>query len=218
MCDHCHHAHGHSYATSLGGKESLEQRRRVGGVTRRRVLGGVGAAAAASVAGCLGGDGDGEQPGPVTLTTDDQCEVCGMVVPNHPGPSAEVFYRDEQPSGHDNPARFDSTWEAFQYDFERQDRGWERTGFYVTDYSSVDYEVTQDGDSTLISTHPSADAFVEATAVTFVADSEVKGAMGRDLIGFAAEADADSFSDDHGGTLLAVEDVTRETIAGLGMG
>jgi nitrous oxide reductase accessory protein NosL len=156
-------------------------------------------------------------PEPVTLTTEDQCEVCGMVIPNHPGPSTEIFYRDEQPSGHDNPARFDSTWEAFQYDFERQDRGWERTAFYVTDYSSVDYTLTQDGDSMLISTHPEADAFVDATEVTFVANSEVKGAMGRDLIGFSAEADADSFSDEHGGTLLSFGDVTRETVAGLGM-
>jgi copper chaperone NosL len=208
MCNHCHHAHG---------RES-SQWSRATGVTRRQVLGGVGATAAASLAGCLGGDGEGSQPDPVTLTTEDQCEVCGMVIPNHPGPSAEVFYRDEQPSGHDNPARFDSTWEAFQYDFERQDRGWERTAFYVTDYSSVDYSLIRDGDSTVISTHPEADAFVDATEVTFVVDSEVKGAMGRDLIGFSAEADAESFRDEHGGTLMTLGDVTRETTAGLGMG
>jgi copper chaperone NosL len=218
MCDHCHHAHGHSHPHAHGSGEGPEQERRAGGVTRRRLLGCVGAAAAASLAGCLGGDSGGSQPDPVTLTTDDQCEVCGMVIPNHPGPSAEVFYRDEQPSGHDNPARFDSTWEAFQYDFERRDRGWDRTAFYVTDYSSVDYSLTRDGDSTVISTHPEADAFADATGVTFVVGSEVKGAMGRDLIGFSAETDAESFSDDHGGTLLTFGDVTRETVAGLGMG
>lgn len=217
MCGHCQHAHGHSHAPSHGGEEGPVQGRRAGDVTRREVLGGVGAAAAASVAGCLGGGGEGDTPEPVTLTTEDQCEVCGMVIPNHPGPSTEIFYRDEQPSGHDNPARFDSTWEAFQYDFERQDRGWERAAFYVTDYSSVDYTLSQDGDSTLISTHTEAEAFVDATEVTFVANSEVKGAMGRDLIGFSARADADSFSDEHGGTLLSFGDVTRETVAGLGM-
>ena len=186
----------------------------------RRTFGRLAAGSSAmilgsSLAGCAS---QGEEvPDPVTMTQSDSCDVCGMVIPNHPGPSTEIFYRDEQPSGHDNPARFDSTWEAFQYDFERQDRGWERTGFYVTDYSSVEYTLTQDGDSTLISTHPEAEAFVDASEVTFVANSEVKGAMGRDLIGFTVEADAESFSDDHGGTLLPFEDVTRETVAGLGM-
>jgi copper chaperone NosL len=42
--------------------------------------------------------------------------------------------------------------------------------------------------------------------------------MGRDLIGFSAEADAESFRDEHGGTLMTLGDVTRETTAGLGMG
>jgi nitrous oxide reductase accessory protein NosL len=139
-----------------------------------------------------------------------------MVIPNHPGPSAEIFYRDQRPSGHDNPARFDSTWEAFQYDFQRRDRGWQREAFYVTDYSAVDYELRTDGGETRISTHPAAEAFVEASAVTFVAGSEVNGAMGRDLIGFSEAADAEAFAAEHGGDLLALDEVTRQTVATLG--
>ncbi|MEA5387049.1 nitrous oxide reductase accessory protein NosL [Haloarculaceae archaeon H-GB11] len=152
----------------------------------------------------------------MTLTEQDTCEVCGMVIPNHPGPSAEIFYADQQPSGHENPARFDSTWEAFQYDFERQDRGWTRQAFYVTDYSAVDYEVFTDGGDTLITTHPEADAFADASEVTFVVGSEVKGAMGRDLIAFSEKADAESFNAEYGGSLATFDQVTPETIAQLG--
>jgi len=45
----------------------------------------------------------------------------------------------------------------------------------------------------------------------------VKGAMGRDLIAFSEESDAESFQSDHGGELVAVEDVTPELIGQLGM-
>jgi nitrous oxide reductase accessory protein NosL len=186
-------------------------------VTRRTVLAG-GVALAVGLAGCQGpNDGNGSMPDPVTLTQADQCEVCGMIIANHPGPSTEIFYEDEQPSGHENPARFDSTWEAFQYDFERQNMGWTRSAFYVTDYSTVDYELTTDAGDTLISTHVRAEDFVDATTVTFVVGSEVKGAMGRDLIAFSAQADAEAFQAEHGGDLRAFDEVTEQTIAGLGM-
>lgn len=182
---------------------------------RRRVLAGGAALLAAGVAGCQSSSPDGSVPDPVTLTEADQCEVCGMVIPNHPGPSAEVFYEDERPSGHDNPARFDSTWEAFQYNFDRLDQGWSVAAFYVTDYSSVDYTVSTAGGDELISTHPEASAFVDAEEVTFVVGSAVKGAMGQDLIAFSAESDAESFRSEYGGSLATFDEVTRETIVRL---
>jgi copper chaperone NosL len=186
-------------------------------VSRRRVLGATATAATGGLAGCLSGDGGGGSPEPVTLDESDSCEVCGMVIPNHPGPTSEIFYADEEPAGHANPARFDSTWEAFQFDFERQDRGWTREAFYVTDYSAVDYDIFEDGGDTLISTHPEADAFADAQSVTFVVGSEVVGAMGKDLIGFGDESDAESFEAEYGGDLATFDDVDESTVASLGM-
>jgi nitrous oxide reductase accessory protein NosL len=55
------------------------------------------------------------------------------------------------------------------------------------------------------------------TDVTFVVDSEVKGPMGRDLIGFGEEADAESFQSEFGGSLTGHNGVTPEVVAGLGM-
>jgi nitrous oxide reductase accessory protein NosL len=167
----------------------------------------------AGLAGCLGGDGS-DAPAAVTLSEEATCDVCGMVISQHPGPTAEIFYADRRPGGHDNPARFDSTWEAFQFDFERED--WSREAFYVTDYAAVDYEIRTDGDQQVISTHYDAASFVDATTVTFVAGSSVVGAMGEDLIGFADEAEAESFQAEHGGEIVGFDEVTPELLSTLG--
>lgn len=181
------------------------------GLSRRRLLAAIGGGVTVGAAGCLSTDA----PDPVTLGDEDACDVCGMVIPQHPGPSAELFYRDEEPSGHPNPARFDSTWEAFQYDFERDDRGWTRVAFYVTDYSSVEYEVFTEDDTTFISTHPAADAFTDATEVSFVVGSAVEGAMGQDLIAFSDDDDSRAFAEEYGGTVTGYDDVTRSMVAEL---
>jgi len=193
----------------------------VGPYHRRRILQASGAAAAAALAGCLGGDDDGgdgdegDAPDPITVPDGATCDVCGMVIVQHPGPGAEIFYADERPAGHDNPARFDSTWEAFQFDFERS--GWSREAFYVTDYSAVDYEIRSDDGQQVISRHAAAADFVDVEDVTFVVDSEVVGTMGRDLIGFSEAADAEAFAAEYGGDLGTVDDVSPELISSLGM-
>ena len=185
------------------------------GTTRRRVLSAACLVAAGGSAGCLGSGTDASgPPEPVTLGESADCDVCGMVIAQHPGPTAEIFYADRQPADHGNPARFDSTWEAFQFDFDHET--WTREAFYVTDYSTVDYEFREDGSQTVISTHYSAESFADATAVTFVAGSEVIGAMGADLIGFSAREDARAFRDEHGGDLVGFDDVTPTMISALG--
>lgn len=187
-----------------------------GVITRRSVLFATGTASALALAGCLGGDG-AAVPDPVEIESDWSCDVCGMVITNHPGPNAEIYYADERPNDHDNPARFCSTWEAFQFDFEKRDAGWSREAFYVTDYSSVDFDVYQESGDTLITSHTDPDAFTDATDVTFVVASDAKGAMGQDLIGFSDNADAEEFAEQYGGDVVAFADVTRDTIAALGM-
>jgi nitrous oxide reductase accessory protein NosL len=180
---------------------------------RRTVVTATGTVIVGGLAGCLGGSQD-DGPDPVTLTETAECDVCGMVISQHPGPTTEIFYADADPGGHGNPARFDSTWEAFQFDFQHDD--WTREAFYVTDYSAVDYTIdTEQGDS-VISTHYNEEAFVDATEITFVIDSKVIGAMGRDLIGFSDQADAEAFRDEYGGELIEFGEVTPEVISTLG--
>ena len=188
-------------------------------VRRRSLLASSGYVAALALGGCLGDSGDGPgngAPAAVTIPEGATCDVCGMTIQQHPGPTTQVFYADQRPSGHDNPARFDSTWEAYRYEFERDDRGWEAVAFYVTDYSAVDYEVFEDGDDLLVTRHHEASAFTSAAEVTYVVDSEVQGTMGRDLVGFGTRSDAESFQSEYGGSLTTHDGVTAEVVAGLG--
>ncbi|AGN00688.1 nitrous oxide reduction lipoprotein [Salinarchaeum sp. Harcht-Bsk1] len=213
------HCTDHAHSTDDEGRTSDAPAGSEGdGITRRRVLHGAGAVAVAGLAGCIGGDGGGDgddAPAAITVPDGATCDVCGMVIVQHPGPTSLIFYEDEQPAGHDNPARFDSTWEAFQFDFERS--GWSRQAFYVTDYSAVDYEIRSDDGQQLISRHAAAGDFADANDVTFVVGSEVLGTMGRDLIAFSEESDAESFADEYGGDLGTIDDVTPELISSLGM-
>ncbi|MFB6122816.1 MAG: nitrous oxide reductase accessory protein NosL [Haloferacaceae archaeon] len=180
-------------------------------ISRRTALRVGGGVAVPALAGCLGGSGGGV-PDPVALTGSVSCDVCGMVIAKHPGPDGQIFYRNESPEGHDNPARFDSLKQCFfPYKLEHERRGWEIAAAYVTDYSSVDYSVSGDGEQ-YISSHPAASAFAPAEGLSYVVGSSVKGAMGPDFVPFSDSADADSFASEYGGDVIAYGDIDQGLI------
>lgn len=184
---------------------------RGGSITRRHVLGTGGAVIAGAVAGCLGGDGTA--PAAVSLAGGLQCDVCGMVIEKHPGPNGQAFFAENGPEAHEPPARFDSLKQClFPYLFERRARGWSETGVYVTDYSGVDYDVGDEGDTTVISSHPEAAAFADATGLHYVVGSDVEGAMGPDFVPFSERSDADDFVIEYGGDVLAYGDIDEAIV------
>jgi copper chaperone NosL len=188
-------------------------------VTRRTALGTLGAGAVIALAGCLGGD-DEEGPDPVSLDGEYACDNCNMQIQMHPGPVGEAFYLDDTPEQlpedrEDGIARFCSSWCAYTYTLETAQRGPEPAQMYTTDYSTVEYELDQDGETTVISAHLGADAFGDVADLTYVVGSDVEGAMGGSLIGFSSESDAESFAADHGGELLTHDEVTLEVVQGL---
>jgi hypothetical protein len=103
--------------TRDGGSEAASIRR------RPVLLAGTGIFAG-SLSGCLGGGGessgdesggsDSDTPASITVPGGATCDVCGMTIRQHPGPSAEIFYAEQGREGHENPAGFDSAWEAYQ--------------------------------------------------------------------------------------------------------
>ena len=136
-----------------------------------------------------------------------------MVVGDHPGPNGEIFYREERPATHDNPARFDSLRGClFPYYFEHERLGWEAVAVYVTDYSTVDYTLTSEGDRTFVSSHTDAASFTDARTAQYVVGSDVHGAMGADLFPFSARADAEAFAATYGGDVLGFDDVSPATL------
>jgi copper chaperone NosL len=182
-------------------------------VTRRAVLATGASVATAALAGCSGEQQPTETPDPVALAAGDQCDICGMVIPDHPGPNGELFYAERTPSGHADPARFDSLRGClFPFHFEHQRRDWNATAVYVTDYSTVDYTLSTEGSETFISSHVGADSFTDGQTAFYVIGSEVRGAMGADFVPFSVRDDADAFAADHGGEVLAFDDITPETL------
>ena len=180
----------------------------------RSILRVGGIAAATVLAGCLGdGKSGGEVPSPTAIEAGAQCDVCGMVIANHPGPNGQLFYRDHRPKTHENPAWFDSLKACFfPYYFEKDRLDWTIAVGYVTDYSAVDYDLQDSGDETYISSHTEPASFADATAVSYVVGSDIAGAMGPDFIPFSAASDADAFAAEHGGQVLAFDDIDPELL------
>jgi nitrous oxide reductase accessory protein NosL len=178
-------------------------------LTRRETLAAGGSLATLALAGCTSLTG-GETPAAVSLAGGLQCDNCGMVVEKHPGPNGQVFFADESPEGHENPARFDALKQClFPYTMEREQRGWTTEAVYVTDYSTVDYDVSGDGQPrrSYISSHVAPESFALAEDLYYVVDSDIRGAMGQDFVPFSVEADAEAFVDEYDGRIVRYDDI-----------
>lgn len=178
---------------------------RPGMYTRRQILLVGGALATASISGCLADDEPTPEPVSIVGAT---CDVCGMVIGDHFGPSAQAFYRGgTPPDGRNGPVRFDSTAEAVTYHDDQRSRGHELIVMYVVDYSRVSYEIEEMNDTLRITAHPTRDAFVDAEGIYFVRDSDVFGSMGNDPIPFSDHEDAKVFTNAYGGSVVQFDDL-----------
>ncbi len=187
--------------------------------TRRVVLGTIAAGAVGGLAGCLGDDE--EVPDPISLDEDGHhCDECNMVIQNHPGPVGQSFYLDDAPPAvedrEDGIAWFCSSLCMYQFILDHDGQGFEPVGSYGTDYSTVEYDLSEDGGATVITADVNADSFAPTDELTFVVDSDVQGAMGSSLIGFSDEGDANSFASEHDGELYEEDEISDELLAALG--
>lgn len=193
-------------------------------VSRRETLTTVVGGSLVALAGCLGLSGEEEIPDPVALDQGQACDQCNMVIERHPGPVGQSYYLDDVPpeleDREDGRAHFCSTWCMYRFNLDQSERGYEVTGSYGTDYSSVEYELDEDAGAIVIdpTPHPhlGPDSFERVSALVFVVDSEVEGSMGPSLIGFSDEADASAFADEYGGELLEDGEITLELITAMG--
>lgn len=176
--------------------------------TRRRVV--VGASAAIALAGCAG---ESEDPDPISLTDGGSCDQCGMVIDRQPGPVGQTYYRENEPDGHDPPARFCSTICTFRHRFARADRGWEPRVTYLTDYATIDYSVREESDTRVLSAHLTAEPFTVTDDLDVVAGTDVEGAMGPALVPFGESEAAEAFVSTYGGEIIEAEAVSRELVS-----
>ncbi|RQH02522.1 nitrous oxide reductase accessory protein NosL [Natrarchaeobius oligotrophus] len=181
--------------------------------TRRSLLVGAAAVGIGAIAGCLGDD---DAPDPITIADDQACDNCTMGIGQHPGPVGQAHYEDaDEVVGEDRPAQFCSSLCTYAFTFERANEGTDPQVTYITDYSSVDFEITTDDGEFEISNHLDGETFAPPSDLTLIADSEVLGAMGRSMVGFSDGDDADDFRAEYGGEEYAHEDVTMELVMSL---
>lgn len=177
-----------------------------GTYTRRTVLAGGVALTVGSVAGCTGE----ETPSPETIPDGEPCAVCGMVVTDHPGPVGETYFDAEE-----GPRFYCSSSCTYRDRLDESDAGTDPIVTYLTDYSSVDYEVYGE-DELLVSAHLDVSALETAEELDLVVDSAVEGAMGPSLIPFSERVDANDFQEEYGGDIVGGTDVTEETMSAIG--
>ena len=132
---------------------------------------------------------------PIKPHPGSKCPVCGMFVAKYPDWSSEIIYQDG------TVLFFDGAKDLFKFYFEphkfksnkqRQDI----KGIYVTEYYDLD--------------------FIEAKNAFYVIGSDVYGPMGRELIPFKNEKDAEEFIRDHRGKkIIAFNDVDHDLIKAL---
>lgn len=181
-------------------------------LSRRTLLASIGVGLATTIAGCTEGR-TAEEPIPDSISLDGgkQDDQGGMVIGSHFGPNGQIFYRENAPEGHENPAWFHAlTAGLFPYYFEHRRLGWEAVAIYVTDYARVDYDLVEESGATYVSSHTGADTFGLADQMAYVADSGVHGGMGSALIPFSVDADAESFVDTHGGSTVDFDTITAD--------
>ncbi|WP_265110208.1 nitrous oxide reductase accessory protein NosL [Halosolutus halophilus] len=181
--------------------------------TRRTVLGAVGAGALGSIAGCLGGDETADVPEPISIAEDRGCDNCTMVIGNYPGPAGQAHYEDPTAVlDEDRPAQFCSSLCTYTFTL---DQDVDPTVSYLTDYSTVEYDIEEGDEGPVISRHLDADGFGDRSGLTLIADSDVGGAMGDSLVPFSDGDDAAAFQEEYGGDSYEDGEVTRELIMSL---
>ncbi len=130
------------------------------------------------------------KPGPA-----DKCPVCGMFVAKYPDWACEVIFKDG------GRAVFDGPKDLFKYlaglkEYAPSRAASDIDSVYVNDYYAV---------------KP-----IDGRAAFYVLGSDTTGPMGRELIPFAREADAQEFLRDHKGKkVLRFRDITASVLKEL---
>ncbi len=133
--------------------------------------------------------------GPVNPSDRDKCPVCGMFTAKYPNFMAEIVFKDG------SYATFDGPKDMFKYymnlsRYNASKKQGDVEAVYVTDYYAL--------------------GWIDGLKALYVAGSDVIGPMGRELIPFGKQEDADEFMADHAGkTRLTFNEVTADVLKSL---
>jgi nitrous oxide reductase accessory protein NosL len=167
----------------------------------------------------------GNEPGPVDLSGGKLDYHGGMKIGMHGGPNGQIFYKDNEPEpmgdAGGSETRQSLAWfhtlvyGLFPYHFRRLNQGWKATAIYVTDYSTIEWELFERDGNKYMPAPTHAETFSDATELAYVAESEVMGGMGTELIPFSDPDDAANFVTNHGGQTVSFDQINRQMVRAL---
>lgn len=149
------------------------------------------------LAGCSGRPASVQHA--VETHSDDACAVCGMYLDGSPGPRAQAWV-----AGRAKPLVFDSTRDFFAYVLQPENQS-ALQELFVQDSARIDWQQPA---------HAAA-SFIDARTAFYAAWQPLAGSMGPTLAPFASRPAADAFVREHGGAVLAFDEITPALVATL---
>lgn len=131
----------------------------------------------------------------VAIESGDECHLCGMLIKHFDGPKGELFRKEQGDQVH----KFCSTRDMLSYYLDPENKR-NVSQMLVHDMSKMPWGTIND------------DYFIDAKTAWYVAGSSQTGAMGSTLASFSTKADAQAFTKEFGGEVLAFSDITIETL------
>lgn len=123
---------------------------------------------------------------------------CGMLVVDHAGPKGQIFL-----DGESGPLWFSSVRDTLAFTMLPEEPK-TIAAVYVNDMAKA-----QNWDS------PEPETWIEARDALFVVGSDARGGMGAlELVPFSDRAAAERFRDEHGGKILAFDEVPEHAVLG----
>lgn len=137
-------------------------------------------------------------PPPAAITADSIGHYCGMALADHPGPKGQALTKSRK-----EPYWFSSARDALAFTMLPEEPK-DISALYVTAMDKA-----KDWDQ------PGPESWVEAHKAVYVVDSDAKGGMGqREIVPFSSKDAAQRFQAEHGGQVVAFDQVPRDLVLG----
>ena len=146
--------------------------------------------ALSGLASCGDDDEVVAKPPPVEPTREASGHYCGMILVDHKGPKAQIHLPDEA-----EPVWFSSVRDAIAFTMLPEERR-DFTVMYVNDMGAARWDAPEPG------------TWIDAAGAHYVIGSDRMGGMGvPEAVPFAAREAAERFVADHGGRIIALDDM-----------
>ena len=149
-----------------------------------------------SVAYAKAPETSGQNPSPQTINAEATCPVCGMYPARYPKWQIQLIFNDNQMRA------FASGKDLFTYYLN------------IADYEN---EYTQDDIAVIYVKDFNQGTWIDAKEAYFVVGSEKSGPMGKEIIPFGTDKDAEHFIKMHGGKMSRFSYINMKTIHDLNM-